>query len=92
MLPLEQVDHLCPCPEHRTIAVSCHHMCRTVSIESGIKSHTCAYTNAFYLTFHIDTGGHSVPAELCHRTIGLRVKPTLIDAVGQTIGIDSGGR
>ena len=92
MLLLQELKHLGTSPENRAIAVGGHNMNGAIGIKRGIEAHASANTNILYLTFLVNRRGYSMPSQLGYRTIDLGIYPTLIDGVGEAIGIDSGGR
>ena len=89
MLLLQQSDNLCASPYRRTIAMSSHHMNRTIGIESSIETHAGTDTDILHLSFVIDRLVDSLPTQQCCGTVCLGIYPSMIDGMGYAVGIDS---
>ena len=71
--------------------MGCHHVYGAIGIESGVEAHTRSHTDVLYLSFLINRRLHSMPSQLSHRAVGLRIYPALVDGMGKAISVDGRG-
>ncbi len=88
----EQTDDLGAGPDGGPVAVGGHDVDGTVGIERGVEAHAGADADALDLAAVVDGRGDGMPAQQGDGAVDLGVEPSLADGVGQTGGVDGGGR